>query len=265
MYQELYKNFSLFYKDIRKRLLFSIDRVRCVFVRKQRIYLAISSKLEEMRYNTFNNKEPDTLDWIEQNLKAGDVFYDIGANIGQYSIYAAKVSPDSKILAFEPESQNFSRLCKNIVLNQLNNIMPICTPLSDSDRFGNFYVSHMSNGCSYHSFGEKSSLVENDSALIQGAFSMSIDSLVSKHGLPFPNLIKIDVDGIEPLVLNGAKAILSDQKLRSIIIEVTGDTEAKTHIESILNDSGFVCTSKSNWKIFNGEGLVQNLIFHKKN
>ena len=77
------------------------------------------------RIDTLYTKEPDTIQWL-QAMKPGEVLYDVGANIGQYSIYAAKRGV--KVFAFEPESQNYALLCKNIVLNKLENCTayPLC-------------------------------------------------------------------------------------------------------------------------------------------
>ena len=75
---------------------------------------------ELWRAETYETKEPDTIEWIDSFFREGDVIYDIGANIGQYSLYAAKkLKGNCRILAFEPEALNYSKLNKNIVLNNL--------------------------------------------------------------------------------------------------------------------------------------------------
>ena len=87
---------------------------------------------ELWRANTFSTKEPDTLAWIDSFFRPGDVIYDVGANIGQYALYAAKrFSKELKILAFEPEALNYAKLNKNIVLNDMvGTITPYCLALS---------------------------------------------------------------------------------------------------------------------------------------
>ena len=59
------------------------------------------------------------LDWMDENLQEGDVFFDIGANVGVYSIYAAKRSPKAMVYAFEPEYSNLHQLKLNIINNKL--------------------------------------------------------------------------------------------------------------------------------------------------
>ncbi len=80
----------------------SFTKVLTVDVRGVMIRVGVSSELEQYRAETYSTKEPETLDWLEQNLKAKDTFFDVGANIGLYSLYAAKINPKCGIYAFEP-------------------------------------------------------------------------------------------------------------------------------------------------------------------
>lgn len=83
------------------------------------IWLNINSQTEyKVRLNSCK-KEPDTVEWIENFLQVGDVFYDIGANVGVYSFVASKYfQQEVKIYAFEPAFMNFNQLCKNIYINK---------------------------------------------------------------------------------------------------------------------------------------------------
>jgi hypothetical protein len=81
------------------------------------IRVGVSSEIEHFRADTYSTKEPETLDWLDRELTEEDIFFDVGANIGLYSLYAAKSKPGCTIFSFEPESQNYARLCKNIALN----------------------------------------------------------------------------------------------------------------------------------------------------
>ncbi len=71
-------------------------------VRRFAIKIGVSSEAEHYRADSYSAKEPETLDWLEQNLQDHDVFMDVGANIGLYSLYAAKLSPTCKVFSFEP-------------------------------------------------------------------------------------------------------------------------------------------------------------------
>ena len=72
-------------------------------------------------------KEKDTIAWID-SMQPGETFIDIGANMGIYTIYAAKRG--LKVIAFEPEAQNYALLCRSIMINELD-VQAYCVALSD--------------------------------------------------------------------------------------------------------------------------------------
>ncbi|HEY5918287.1 MAG TPA: hypothetical protein VIU13_12820, partial [Chryseolinea sp.] len=74
-------------------------------VRGVEVKIGVSSALELFRCETYDTKEPETLDWIDK-FKKDEILFDIGGNIGVYSMYAGKKG--ARVYAFEPESQNFS-------------------------------------------------------------------------------------------------------------------------------------------------------------
>ena len=75
------------------------------------IAIRVSTPNEYHRADIYATKEPETIEWLRENLRDGDVFYDVGANIGLYSLYAAKLRAACRVFALEPESQNFGKLC----------------------------------------------------------------------------------------------------------------------------------------------------------
>ena len=108
----------------------------------------------KMRADTFSTKEPEILKWIDEHGSESS-FWDIGANIGLYSIYYAKSKPGS-VVSFEPSVFNLKQLAKNITINNLSDkigLVPI--PLSDSSGFNQFIISSFEIGWSckpYSSF-----------------------------------------------------------------------------------------------------------------
>lgn len=250
-----------------RSLLRSFMRVAECNVNGILIKVGISSEMEQFRAETYSTKEPETIDWLNQNLQDCDVFFDVGANIGLYSLYAAKLCPRCRIYSFEPESQNYARLCNNIVLNAITNIIPCNFPLSDRETFDLFCVGEMQPGSALHSFGQLNDFRENSDAvsLKQGALSTTLDTLVAKYGVPQPTLLKIDVDGIEDKILDGAEAVLRSQELRSILVELSFKDEAGiTDTEQKLTRLGYKLLIKSNW-IWEQKGLKsQNYIFGRK-
>ncbi len=112
------------------------------------------------RVNTLFTKEPDTLEWISTFNKE-DILIDIGANVGMYTMWAA-MKQGVRVYAFEPESQNYALLCKNISINSLQNqVSAYCVAISDDVGtnggafFDTLYLSDFSTGGSCHSFGEE--------------------------------------------------------------------------------------------------------------
>jgi FkbM family methyltransferase len=168
-------------------------------------------------------KEPWTVSWIERNLRSGDVLYDIGANVGDYALIAAKVAPGSRVVAFEPGAANFATLCENIVLNDVaESVIPLPVVLGEASRMGTLGYSRLEAGSAKHALDDHES-----SAYVQPVLVSALDDLVAHYGLPAPTLVKLDVDGAEAAVLAGARAILERPELRSVIVEVeTANTAA---------------------------------------
>ena len=82
----------------------------------------VPNQLLEGRVDTYFSKEPETLEWIDSfQEKENLIFWDIGANIGLYSIYNSLKHPKSTTIAFEPSSSNLRVLTRNISINNLEN------------------------------------------------------------------------------------------------------------------------------------------------
>src|SRR5687768_1958535 len=94
----------------------------------------------------FLNEEPETLEWIDTFVKPGETLWDIGANIGFYSLYAA-LDPQVTVYAFEPSALNFSLLIEHIHLNDLDrNINPLCVALGNETKIGHLKMNEFSTG-----------------------------------------------------------------------------------------------------------------------
>ena len=161
-------------------------------------------------------KEPKTAAWIEQYGGATAVLYDIGANVGPYSLIAA--ARGARVVAFEPAHQNIYKLHENVLLNNLSERI-IVVPLALASRSGAItaHVEDRTFGAS-HGF----SLAETVSRTVRGQtlLAMGLDACIQAFSLPEPTMIKIDVDGAEIDVLEGAQTTLKNSKLSSMLIEV---------------------------------------------
>ena len=172
------------------------------------------------RAETILTKEPDTIHWISEYVGEDEVFYDIGANIGVFSLFAAK-NKTCRVLAFEPMCTNYDLLNRNIYLNKLSDkIQAFNLAFDDQTRFSTLHLSAFLAGKSGHTFAPEENVV---SAFEQGMFGMTIDTFVFDYNQPFPNHIKIDVDGNEPRIISGMKRTLADRRLKSIAVELLPD------------------------------------------
>ena len=195
-----------------------------------------------VRHNTFSTKEPEMLDWIEQYGEGG-TFFDIGANIGIYSLYYAK-SKGGKVVSFEPSVFNLRQLAKNVSLNRLENSITIVpNPLSNSTGVAVFKNDNSEEGGALSSFGVD---YGHDGKTISGNIryavtGFSLDDFLKYSSIgEYPNLIKIDVDGIEHLILSGAKNTLKSKSLKSVYIEVNDDFEEQSAgVKKLLEETGF--------------------------
>ena len=204
----------------------------------------IPNEINFHRADTFFNKEPDTLNWID-NFKKNSVFYDIGANIGLYSCYAGK-RKDCNIYSFEPSYFNLELLSKNIYLNNLSKkikIIPIA--LSSENKVSEFNLSTIEWGGALSTFDKKFTYDGSklDSTFNYLTISTTLDECLNYLKFPQPNYIKIDVDGIEHLILAASTKIL--QNTQSVLIEINENfLENKKQCESILKESGLQFVSK---------------------
>jgi FkbM family methyltransferase len=181
------------------------------------------------------NKEPETIKWIKDYICDRDVFFDIGANIGVYSLIANHLKKDLKIFSFEPEAQSYSELNNNIRLNKAEvQIQAFNIALSDKNSIGILNLSSDQPGKSDHQYTNDSC---SEVTHQQGCLSLTVDSMINDYKLPYPNHIKIDVDGLEFEILNGAKSILTSTQLKSIAVEV--DEENLMDIELFLKEFNF--------------------------
>jgi len=214
---------------------------RCELVHEGvRVVYATPNIHTRWRVDSLFTKEPSTIAWIAQ-FAAGDVLVDVGANVGMYSIWAAKTR-GARVYAFEPEAQNFALLNRNIVLNGLaGRVSAYCAALSDELAVAELHLSELRPGGSCHSFGEKLDFKHEPMtpAYSQGCVSFRLDDLVARGAVPCPTHVKIDVDGFEPKVVAGARETLRDARVRSMSIEVNRNLEDHRAMVAELSALGF--------------------------
>jgi FkbM family methyltransferase len=144
---------------------------------------------------------------IKRALRPGDVFFDIGANIGYFSLLGAIFQPASTVIAFEPVSSVFRKLEDNISINKITNIMAVNAAVGNKNEEGEIFISSDDNT-------GMSSLKnpENYSGKREKVKIIAIDDWFRSSGLPKIDLIKLDIEGSELAALRGMREILQNYK-----------------------------------------------------
>jgi FkbM family methyltransferase len=208
----------------------SSTMTREIAVGEKRVKFFAPTPLLMARADALLAKEPDTIRWLN-TIKSGSVFWDVGANVGVFSLYAAIVR-DLCVLAFEPAASNFYVLSRNIQINSVaSRVSAFCMAFSDRSQLGVLNLPSPEMGSALSQFGtagEKSRYLNHSiSATAQGTIGFSIDEFIERLHPPFPNCLKIDVDGLEWPILRGAANTLRDPRLHSAIIELSLTNEAE--------------------------------------
>jgi len=222
--------------------------------------------LNRFRVDSFSTKEPETLEWID-TMQSGSVLWDIGANIGLYSCYAAKKNRVS-VYAFEPSVFNLELLARNIFMNHLvDKVIIVPLPLSDMVKISTLNMTTMEWGGALSSFGEN---YGDDGKEMKKAFEfssigLSMDKAVSHLNIPPPTHIKIDVDGIEHLILSGGHSVLS--QVKEVAIEVNEDFSLQTvNVEKHMKEAGLIFKEKRHSAMFDNNirfGNTFNQVWHR--
>lgn len=237
------------------------EQINMVIKNKDLFFAASEEGPYSRGINAFS-AEKDTIFWLDNYVNDGDVLFDVGANIGVFSIYAGKCRK-AKVYAFEPESANYCFLNRNIFLNDLgDNITAYNVAINDDKKMSYIALSGMGSGKALHQFDNTNT--KSNSKFLQGCVGITIDELIKDWGLPVPRHIKIDVDGNEHRILKGMKELLKNPYLHSIAIELDQiqayDIDA---LQQTILDAGFEKLIDSNLVNENApnKGMAYNRYF----
>jgi len=182
-----------------------------------RMWLHLDSQLARLIYC-------EDFEWQEQRfilkfLRQGDVFVDIGANIGLFSLIAARrVGKSGHVYTFEPSSRTFRRLQANIELNRLNNVS--CYQLALSDSVAQLNLNVSLDG--YDAWNSMAQPFEGNSFTVEKVNAVTWNEFASPHGLVGRVvMMKIDVEGWESRVLLGGREWLSREDAPVLQVEFT--------------------------------------------
>ncbi len=220
------------------------------------------TSLLQARANSALSKEPDTIEWIDR-FEPDDVLWDVGANVGVFSLYAA-CRRQVRVLAFEPSADNYMVLCRNVEINAVEDrVVPYCVALAGSTELGVLNSPVREMGAALHQFGARGQASRywngGKTACAQGMIGFTIDDFVRQFRPPFPTRLKLDVDGLEWPILDGARQTLRDPRLRSIMAELPVSDEAERYRAiACLSDAGFDLSLRGEIQESGGESAANH-------
>jgi FkbM family methyltransferase len=175
-------------------------------------------------------KEPFTIAWLE-SLPAGEVLFDVGANVGAYGLVGA-LRPQGalRVVAFEPAYPTYALLCANVARNGVcSNVSPLPIALGDRTGLSDFPLRDLRGGAALHAAGQ--------AVYVQPAVTARADELVHSWGLPAPAHVKLDTDGTELAVLRGMGDLLVG--VHSVLVELSREDDAG--VDTLLRSAGLQC------------------------
>ncbi|MEQ9607609.1 MAG: FkbM family methyltransferase [Kiloniellaceae bacterium] len=203
---------------------------------------------ELWRVSSVYLKEIGTVELIRQELHEGDVFCDIGANIGLYSLMAAaRVGAMGRVYSFEPLAANFASLVENIRLNDYcDRMTPFSLALTDGPGVFPFHYISMEPGSSGSQLHEAVDMYEASfkPLVTEMKYGTSVDALIEAGAMRAPHVVKIDVDGNEARILRGMRSLLTGtQPPRAISVEV--NAREKEALFDFMLDHGYVFAGRN--------------------
>lgn len=189
--------------------IFKLFKPRSVMVQGHRMWLDDKDALELAVHGIY---EPVETELLKRTLKPGQTFVDVGANIGYYTLLAARlVGPKGKVYAFEPDQSNFSLLVRNVRQNGYSNVVVVPRAVSSKSRVQRLFLSE-SNPGDHQLFDSK-----------EGRKSVEVQTVALddwfKKGNEKIDLIKMDIQGTEAGVLEGFRRLMRRNPRLKLVTE----------------------------------------------
>ena len=188
------------------------------------------------------SKEPGTVAWLDGCLRPGDRFWDVGANMGIYSLFAAVRLEPGSVFAFEPHAANFASLVRTVALNPEHRIEPLAIALDAEDGFLDFAYHRLDAGSTGSQLASSPVRVDHVAPAVERKAAFAADALVARSALPAPTVVKIDVDGAEGRILEGMQGLLAAGTVRTLQVEV--NPGQRSAISTRLEAAGYRCTGE---------------------
>jgi FkbM family methyltransferase len=198
------------------------------------LLFAVLGETSAFRARGLLTKQRATIAWID-TFRPGSVFWDIGANVGSYALYAA-LRKDIRVVAFEPAAVNYFLLAANCELNAFGEHLDcLQIGVGGGRSVERLEVSQFTPALSF-SFRGKG---QRPPGGRQAALVLSMDQLVEQFALPCPNYIKIDVPAMTEAIIAGGSRTLQRPEMRELHIEASETSKGGRRIVELLAEQGF--------------------------
>lgn len=169
---------------------------------------------EELRMLEGLDGEKHLLELMTRTLKPGDVAWDIGSNVGLFTVFMAQaVGTQGRVVAFEPEEKSYAHLLINLQVNNLQDVCALRQALGESNSHA---ILHIGEGKGDFSLSH----LQTKETSRQVVEVVRGDYLIERENLPIPNIVKIDVEGFELAVIRGLARALSHTSCRMVCCEI---------------------------------------------
>ncbi len=209
--------------------------------------------------------EKELGDLLKKMLRPNDVFIDIGANIGYFSLFSATISPSIKVISFEPVKDLFQKMKENFSINNTKNIVAINAAAGEINEQGELFLSAPDN-LGMSSFQQP----ENYSGRKEKVELVAIDDWFRKSGLTKIDLVKLDIEGSELAALKGMRRVLEEQR-PALIVEINPETLSLFGLKPLniynylnqFNFDGFLISENGGLQHLNSSEISQtvNVLF----
>ena len=220
-----------------------VDARKSVNIHGTDIVFDANDELHLLRAQWIESKEPETIRWID-SFERGAVFFDIGANVGVFSLYAA-LHRECEVYGFEPEAKNYACLNRNILLNRLGRrVRALNVGLHDVTGIEFLQLHDLGSGAAMHALGDAIDWRGQpfDAKFEQAVLAFTLDELVERFALPTPRYIKLDVDGNEEKIIRGGLRTFSDPGMTSLMIEIN---ERDRPLVELIESCGLALETKA--------------------
>lgn len=222
-------------------------------VQGSRMYIDVHDPNPALRktfqaYGMARVHEEETTTLFESLVKPGAVVLDLGANIGYFTLLAARLTgPSGKVIAFEPEPRNFQYLTKNIELNGYQHVDAFEKAVSDRNGKTTLFICDYDSG--HHTINQYGGIEAYRRGRKSSAHAIEIEVVALDEFLrdrvPRVDVIKMDLEGAEALAVEGMHAVLTRNDDIKLVVEffpllmTCMGSSPKAYIDRLLHEFGF--------------------------